>query len=115
MLVKNLIILLQAYESVDQNMSKLSKDMLELKTAYSGHAKDVKPLRAMPKFYKSIDCLVLASRSEGCNNPTLEALAMNKPVISTKVGIAKELEGVMQEGTSDYEFAWNWTPDTRDF
>ena len=45
-------------------------------------------------FYKEIDCLALASKSEGCNNPTLEVLAMNKPVISTDVGIAKELEGV---------------------
>lgn len=48
----------------------------------------------MPDFYRQIDCLVVASSSEGCNNPTLSALAMNKPVISTKVGIAEELEGV---------------------
>ncbi len=66
---------------------------LTLKTAGSVRA-GVKPLTAMPRFYRSIDCLVLASRSEGCNNPTLEALAMNKPVISTRVGIATELEGV---------------------
>ena len=48
----------------------------------------------MPEFYQIIDCLILASLSEGCNNPTLEALAMNIPVISTNVGIASELEGV---------------------
>ena len=52
------------------------------------------PREKMPDFYRSIDCLALASQSEGCNNPTLEALAMNKPVISTNVGIASELEGV---------------------
>ena len=46
-------------------------------------------------FYKEIDCLAIASKSEGCNNPTLEMLAMNKPVISTRVGIAEELEGVI--------------------
>ena len=51
-------------------------------------------LDKMPEFYREIDCLVLASLSEGCNNPTLEALAMNIPVISTKVGIVEELEGV---------------------
>lgn len=45
-------------------------------------------------FYMNIDCLVLASKGEGCNNPTLEALAMNVPVISTDVGIAGYLEGV---------------------
>lgn len=49
----------------------------------------------MPNFYSKIDCLVIPSISEGCNNPTLEALAMNKPVISTDVGIASELEGVV--------------------
>ena len=48
----------------------------------------------MPEFYKKIDCLILASESEGCNNPTMEALAMNKPVISTIIGIALDLEGV---------------------
>jgi glycosyltransferase involved in cell wall biosynthesis len=49
----------------------------------------------MPDFYNKIDCLVLPSLSEGCNNPTLEALAMNKIVITTDVGIAQELEGVI--------------------
>jgi len=49
----------------------------------------------IPEFYKKIDCLIIPSLSEGCNNPTLEALAMNKPVISTRVGIAEELEGVV--------------------
>lgn len=48
----------------------------------------------MPAFYRSIDCLALASESEGCNNPILEALAMNRPVISTDTGIASELDGV---------------------
>lgn len=45
----------------------------------------------MPEFYKQIDCLLIPSLSEGCHNPTLEALAMNIPVISTDVGIAKIL------------------------
>jgi len=49
----------------------------------------------MPNFYNQIDCLLIPSKSEGCHNPTLEALAMNIPVISTRVGIAKELEGVI--------------------
>lgn len=48
----------------------------------------------MPDFYREIDCLVNASISEGCNNPTLEALAMNIPVISTNVGIVEELKGI---------------------
>jgi hypothetical protein len=48
----------------------------------------------MPEFYKKINCLIIPSLSEGCHNPTLEALAMNIPVISTRVGIAEDLYGV---------------------
>jgi len=48
----------------------------------------------MPNFYKEIDCLIIPSKSEGCHNPTMEALAMNIPVITTIVGIALDLEGV---------------------
>lgn len=50
---------------------------------------------AMPEFYNKIDCLCLASLGEGTNNPTLEALAMNKSVISTNTGIAADLKGVI--------------------
>jgi len=53
------------------------------------------PIEKMPKFYQKIDCLVIPSESEGCNNPTLEALAMNKPVISTITGIAERLTGTI--------------------
>lgn len=49
----------------------------------------------MPAFYEKIDCLCLASLGEGTNNPTLEALSMNKPVISTVTGISEELEGII--------------------
>jgi hypothetical protein len=49
----------------------------------------------MPKFYEQIDCLLIPSLSEGCHNPTLEALAMNIPVISTLTGIAVHLDGVI--------------------
>ena len=38
------------------------------------------------KFYHKIDCLVLASRNEGCSNVITEALACGVPVITTKVG-----------------------------
>ena len=65
-----------------------------LKLCYNEYNKVI-PLEEMPEFYKKIDCLVIPSISEGCNNPTLEALAMNIPVISTRVGIAEELEGVI--------------------
>lgn len=53
------------------------------------------PYDKMPDFYNRIDCLLIPSESEGCNNPILEAMAMNKQVISTSVGIASELESVI--------------------
>lgn len=81
----------KGYELVKKACQELG---LTLKLAHNGHGSDVKPHEVLPDFYRSIDCLVLASKSEGCNNPTLEALAMNKAVISTRVGIAEELEGV---------------------
>lgn len=56
---------------------------------------DLIPHKKMPAFYNKIDCLIIPSESEGCNNPTLEALAMNIPVISTDCGIAAQLEGVI--------------------
>jgi hypothetical protein len=67
---------------------------IELKRVHNGYPNDVKPHDTMPDFYKEIDCLIIPSMSEGCNNPTLEALAMNKPVISTRCGIAEHLDGV---------------------
>lgn len=67
---------------------------LDLRRTHNNYPRNVIPHDQMPDFYRQIDCLVLASEGEGCNNPTLEALAMNIPVISTRVGIAEELEGV---------------------
>jgi len=76
----------KGYHIVKQVCKELG---FELKTAsYLTHEK-------MPEFYKQIDCLIILSDDEGCNNPTLEALAMNKPVISTRAGIVEELEGII--------------------
>ena len=63
---------------------------IELKIAHEHHYTH----EEMPNFYREIDCLIIPSKSEGCHNPTMEALAMNKPVITTIVGIALCLEGV---------------------
>jgi glycosyltransferase involved in cell wall biosynthesis len=55
----------------------------------------ITPLERMPDFYREINCLAVASIGEGSNNPTLEALSMNIPVISTNTGMAANLEGVI--------------------
>ena len=45
----------------------------------------------MTEYYRSLDVFACASESEGCSNVVLEALACGVPVVSTDVGIAREL------------------------
>ena len=49
------------------------------------------PRKRMPDFYRSLDCFICSSRSEGLPNPVLEAAACGVPIITTKVGIVPEL------------------------
>lgn len=49
------------------------------------------PFEEMPDFYRSLDCYVCASEAEGFSTDAMECLAMNIPVITTKVGIPGEL------------------------
>lgn len=55
------------------------------------------PHQEMPDFYKSIDIYVCASLCEGTPNPVLEAMACGIPVISTDVGIVREVFGPKQK------------------
>jgi glycosyltransferase involved in cell wall biosynthesis len=48
------------------------------------------PAADMVEFYEHIDVLCCASEAEGFGAPVMEALAMNKPVVSTRVGAAWE-------------------------
>lgn len=77
---------------IKQACDNLGIDLLITKCDYPN---TVTPHNEMPDFYNKIDCLCIASLGEGTNNPTMEALAMNKPVISTKTGIAEELQGLI--------------------
>lgn len=45
----------------------------------------------MPEYYRSVDLMVIASENEGANTIALECMAMNKPFITTNVGMAKYL------------------------
>ena len=53
--------------------------------AIKGAKKQI-PLEKMPDWYKSIDCLVSMSKSEGCSGVIWEALASGVPVISSTTG-----------------------------
>ena len=45
----------------------------------------------MQKFYDSVDLMVVASQDEGANTIAMECAAINKPLLTTGVGVAKYL------------------------
>lgn len=55
------------------------------------------PFEQMPEYYNEIDIYICASLNEGTPNPVLEAMACGVPVISTDVGIVKEVFGKKQK------------------
>lgn len=46
----------------------------------------------MARWYESVDCIIVASENEGYNTILVEAMAMNKPVLTTAVGAAQYLD-----------------------
>ncbi len=54
------------------------------------------PFEEMPGFYRDLDVLVCTSQMEGTPNPVLEAMASGVPVISTDVGIVRDVSGPLQ-------------------
>lgn len=62
----------------------------ELGVKFKPATGDVKP-EDMLAYYQSIDLLVCASQAEGFCAPLIECLAINKPVITTDVGVARQL------------------------
>ena len=51
----------------------------------------------MPEYYQKIDICLCASLNEGTPNPVLEAMAMGAAIISTDVGIVKDVLGKKQQ------------------
>lgn len=54
------------------------------------------PIKEMVNYYSNIDLYVCASIAEGTPNPILESMACGVPIISTDVGIVRELFGPKQ-------------------
>ena len=81
----------KGYYLIKEACDKLDIELLTTELQFP----DMIPREKMPEFYQKIDCLCIASMGEGTNNPTMEALSMNKPVVSTRTGIAAELPGVI--------------------
>lgn len=67
------------------------QNMLEAAGALAENFEFLGELSDMPSFYKSIDALVLTSRTEGFPNVVAEAMSYGKPVITTDVGDAADI------------------------
>lgn len=55
------------------------------------------PHDKMPEYYNSIDVYICASKNEGTPNPVLESMACGVPIISTDVGIVRDVLGEKQK------------------
>jgi len=82
----------KGYDLIKQACCELGVELIDDGNEYPDK---IKKHKDMPSVYRKFDCLAIASLSEGCHNPTLEALSMNIPVVSTDVGIANRLAGVI--------------------
>lgn len=51
----------------------------------------------MPAFYESCDAIVVASLNEGAGTIAMEAMAMNIPVLTTRCGVAADLDALYIE------------------
>ncbi|WP_026187122.1 glycosyltransferase [Ensifer sp. BR816] len=67
---------------------------LMAKAGLPAHAVDLKgEIADMPSYYRSIDVLVLSSRTEGFPNVIAEAMSYGKPIVTTDVGDAAAVAG----------------------
>ncbi len=80
-----LIIMGEAVYPAYRNYKDEIKQLVE-KLGITDSVVFVKPHPALPKILSALDIFILSSWSEGFGRANLEAMAMGKPVISTRVG-----------------------------
>jgi len=72
-------------------LEKVCKD-LKVKLLAMLYKKNQVPQEELYKYYQQMDLFIHPSKTEGCSNVILEALAMGVPVFMTKEGIWQELK-----------------------
>jgi len=75
----------------------LKREGLRVELKLADRAVKQIPHAAMPDFYAELDVLVCTSEIEGTPNPVLEACACGVPILTTDVGIVRELLGPQQQ------------------
>jgi glycosyltransferase involved in cell wall biosynthesis len=73
-------------------------EQLAAKLGLGNHVQFLGMVGDMRSFYASCDLLVLPSRSEGCPNIVLEAMAMRLPVIASDTTATREVVGHLRDG-----------------
>jgi len=76
---------------IKEAIKQLNKEGSNYKFFIGGEYPKVWDHKKMVEFYQSLDIFVNASEGEGCSNVTNEALSCGIPVVSTDVGIIREL------------------------
>ena len=78
---------------LEEELARLRNELgLDGRLIFAGSLEDVRPLLA------SLDVFMLLSRSEGMSNALLEAMAMAKPIVATRVGGNAEAIGEGETG-----------------
>lgn len=91
------------YELASQAVQKLNNKMLELKVVHNVPSNDT------PLYLNAADVVLLSSLWEGSPNVIKEAMACNRPMVSTKVGdvemLLEKVEGAFLSGFETTEFS----------
>ena len=77
-------------------IAKLKAENFSVEGRFCDRSIHWEPKETMPEFYNSIDIYICASLTEGTPNPILEAMACGLPIITTDVGIVREIFGPLQ-------------------
>jgi glycosyltransferase involved in cell wall biosynthesis len=78
-------------------LARLATEGLDVRGDFCDREIAWRPHESMPGYYGGIDVYVCASLSEGTPNPVLEAMACGLPILSTDVGIVREVFGPRQQ------------------
>lgn len=78
-------------------INELIEEGYKIKMNLADRNEGIIPIDKMPEYYNSIHLYVCASKTEGTPDPILEAMACGVPVISTDVGIVREVLGDKQK------------------